>query len=81
MGTFSKSTPSQVLLSMANAGLTPMDRNFSSPLFAAHGWTANTLCLGEVIDRYDVVKKVESYSSDSGATKAKVVVCFWTIVK
>ena len=29
---------------------------------------------GEVIEGYDIVKKIEGYGSQSGATKAKVVI-------
>ena len=62
------------ILSMANAGPNTNGSQFFL-CTAETGWLDGKHCVfGSVTAGMDVVRKVESYGSDSGTTRAKIVV-------
>jgi cyclophilin family peptidyl-prolyl cis-trans isomerase len=62
------------LLSMANAGKNTNGSQFFITTVACSWLDGKHTVFGEVVDGYDVVKKMESLGSDSGAPKKKIVI-------
>lgn len=62
------------LLSMANAGKNTNGSQFFLTTAKTSWLDGKHVVFGAVVEGQDVVKKVEKYGSDSGTTKAKIVI-------
>lgn len=62
------------LLSMANAGKNTNGSQFFLTTAKTSWLDGKHVVFGAVVDGQDVVKKIEKYGSDSGNTKAKIVI-------
>lgn len=71
---FSKRHDKPGLLSMANAGPNTNGSQFFITTVVCEWLDGKHVVFGEVVDGFDIVKKIESYGSSSGATKAKVTI-------
>lgn len=71
---FSKTHDRPGLLSMANAGPNTNGSQFFITTVPCSWLDGKHVVFGEVTDGFDVVKQVESYGSNSGATKAKITI-------
>lgn len=71
---FSKKHTRPGLLSMANAGPNTNGSQFFITTVPCSWLDGKHVVFGEVVDGYDIVKKIEGYGSNSGATTAKVTI-------
>lgn len=71
---FAKKHEKPGLLSMANAGPNTNGSQFFITTVPCPWLDGKHVVFGEVVDGYDIVKQIESYGSNSGATKAKITI-------
>jgi len=71
---FAKKHEKPGLLSMANAGPNTNGSQFFITTVPCEWLDGKHVVFGEVVSGFDIVKKVESLGSNSGATRAKVTI-------
>ncbi|KAM4676487.1 peptidyl-prolyl cis-trans isomerase-like [Discoglossus pictus] len=63
------------VLSMANAGPNSNGSQFFISTIKADWLNGKHVVFGHVVDGMDVIKKMESYGSNSGKTSKKIIIC------
>ncbi|CAH6719797.1 peptidyl-prolyl cis-trans isomerase [[Candida] jaroonii] len=71
---FAKKHEKPGLLSMANAGPNTNGSQFFITTVPCPWLDGKHVVFGEVVEGFEIVKQIESYGSNSGATKAKITI-------